>query len=274
MYTVQIASGQAEPTLVPNLALEQVMKAKGVSARKLARAIGVTEITVRRWLENVHIKVRLDNAQGAAHELGCTPHDLWPDQFPPAQQPEPAEDHTPVAFNPTLYASRTQVPITMWQNHFANAQSAIDILVFAATFLFDTLDDFTTTLTEAAQRGVQVRFLVGDPDGDNMRLRAQEEGIGESVKARSHNSVELLRPCTTTPGLDVRTHQTTLYTSIFRVDDDLIVNIHIYGSPGRDNPVMILSRRQEPRLWARFERAFTRVWDDAKPLAGSANPPL
>lgn len=274
MYTVDIVGGQAQSTVAPNRALQQVMKAKGFSARKLAKAIGVTEITVHRWLGNVHIKVRLDNAQGAAHQLGCTPHELWPGQFPTPQQPVPAEDHMPVPFNPTLYASRTQVPITMWHNHFANAQSAIDILVFAATFLFDTLDDFTTTLTEAAERGVQVRFLVGDPDGDNMRLRAQEEGIGESVRARSHNSVELLRPYATTPGLDVRTHQTTLYTSIFRVDDHLIVNIHIYGSPGRDNPVMIFSRQQEPRLWAKFERAFTRVWDDAKPLTGSANTPL
>lgn len=100
------------------------------------------------------------------------------------------------------------------------------------------------------------------------------EGIGESVRARSHNSVELLRPYITTPGLDVRTHETTLYTSIVRVDDNMIINFHIYGSPARHNPVMIFSRQQEPRLWATFERAFTRVWDDARPLASPANPPL
>jgi lambda repressor-like predicted transcriptional regulator len=269
---VEAIDGQAEPSLVPNVALDWAMKSKGVSARKLARAIGVTEITVRRWLENVQIKVRLDNAQAAARQLGCTPHDLWPDQFSASQEPSSTMGDKHVRFNPALYASRTEVPITVWQNHFDHARSAIDILAFAATFLFDTLDGFTATLADAARRGVQIRFLIGDPDGDNTALRGKEEGIGESVHARSHNSVELLRPYTTTPGLDVRTHETTLYTSIFRVDDDMIVNFHIYGSPGRDNPVMVFSRQQEPRLWATFERAFTRVWDNARPLTSPANP--
>jgi DNA-binding Xre family transcriptional regulator len=271
VQTVETIAGQAEPALVPNVALDLAMKGKRISSRKLARAIGVTEITVRRWLENVQIKVRLDNAQAAARELGCNPHDLWPDQFLPLREPRRTMGYTPVPFNPALYASRTQLPITLWQNHFSDSRSAIDILVFAGTFLFDTLDDFTATLTDAAGRGVQIRFLIGDPDGDNTALRGKEEGIGESVHARSHNSVELLRPYTTTPGFDVRTHATTLYTSIFRVDDDMIVNFHLYGSPGRDNPVMVFSRQQEPRLWATFERAFTRVWDNARPLT---NPPL
>lgn len=271
---MQTPGQEAKHTLIPNVVLQAAMTKKGISRRKLARAVKVEEITIKRWLENVHIKVRKENADAAARELGCTPHDLWPDQFPPSPQPPSTEDYIAVPFNPALYASRTQVPITVWQNHFADAQDSIDILVFAATFLFDTLDGFTSTLAESAQRGVHVRFLVGDPDGDNMVLRGEEEGIGESVRARSHNSVELLRPFTATPGLDVRTHETTLYTSIFRVDNQMIINFHIYGSPGRDNPVMIFSQQQEPRLWATFERAFTRVWDDAQPLSRPANPPL
>ena len=140
--------------------------------------------------------------------------------------------------------------------------------MFAATFLFDTLDGFTTTLVDAAQRGAQVRFLVGDPGADIMILRGEEEGIGDSVVARSRNSVELLTPHLHTPGVQVRSHRTTLYTSIFRVDDDMIINFHVYGSPGRNNPVMIFSRRDQPRLWATFEDAFTRVWDQAVPLPG------
>lgn len=61
-----------------------------------------------------------------------------------------------------------------------------------------------------------------------------------------------------TPGLNIRTHDTTLYTSIFRVDDAMIVNFHIYGSPGRNNPVLVLSRHHEPRLWATSNRPSPR----------------
>jgi len=45
----------------------------------------------------------------------------------------------------------------------------------------------------------------------------------------------------------------------------MLINFHVYGSPGRDNPVMIFSRTDEPRLWATFVDAFTRVWDQARP---------
>jgi hypothetical protein len=61
-------------------------------------------------------------------------------------------------------------------------------------------------------------------------------------------------------------HQTTLYTSMFRVDEHMMVNFHIYGSPGRNNPVIVFARAEEPRLWATLNRAFDRVWDNAKPL--------
>lgn len=67
-------------------------------------------------------------------------------------------------FTPTVYATRTQMLISLWQQHFTYAQHSIDILVFAATFLFDTVDGFIDTLIDAAGRGVAVRLLVGDPD--------------------------------------------------------------------------------------------------------------
>jgi hypothetical protein len=158
------------------------------------------------------------------------------------------------------------LPITAWQHHFAGATNGIDILVLAATFLFDTLEGFLETLLDAAARGVEVRFLVGDPDTPTMILRGEEEGIGEAVIARCRTSVELLAPYAGRPGLHIRTHDATLYTSIFRVDDTMIVNFHIYGSPGRNNPVLVLSHHHEPRLWATLEQAFTRVWDSATPL--------
>lgn len=259
--------GTAPPT-VPNIALQEAMRAKRMSARKLADLIKVAEKTVRRWLADADRKVQDFNAYAVADVLGCAPHDLWPSQYQPEPATQRPADAAPMTFNPTVYPTRTQVPITVWQDHFANASESIDILVFAATFLFDTLDGFTTTLADAAQRGAQVRFLVGDPGGDNMILRGEEEGIGDSVSARSRNSVELLTPHLHTPGLQVRTHATTLYTSIFRADNDMIINFHVYGSPGRENPVMLLSRTQSPRLWATFEQAFTRVWDHAHPLPG------
>ncbi|BBZ10776.1 hypothetical protein MBRA_09710 [Mycobacterium branderi] len=251
---------------IPNNRLMQRLQAKGLSPQRFATAMSVDVKTVRRWLSNTNYNIREDNARRAATLLGCTPHDLWPNQYSPTMASALATISPSGPFTATLYASRTQLPISAWQQHFADATTSIDILVLAATFLFDTLDGFLDTLLDAAARGVAVRFLVGDPDTATMILRGVEEGIGEAVIARCRTSVELLAPHAGTPGLDIRTHDTTLYTSIFRVDDAMIVNFHIYGSPGRNNPVLVLSRHHEPRLWATLEEAFTQVWDHATPL--------
>lgn len=252
--------------VIPNERLKQRLHAKGLSPARFARAIEVDLKTVRRWLANAHLSVREDNARRAADALDCTPHDLWPNQFAPSTISTMPTTISTAPFNATLYASRTQLPISAWRQHFAHANTCVDILVIAATFLFDTLDGFLDMLLDAANRGVQVRFLTGDPDSAAMTIRGAEEGIGEAVIARCRTSVELLAPYAGTPGLHVRTHDSTLYTSIFRVDETMIVNFHIYGSPGRNNPLLVLSRHHEPRLWATLEQAFAHVWDNATPL--------
>jgi len=233
--------------MIPNDVLRERIRGKRLSDRRFADGVGVSVKTVQRWLADVDHNVREENARRAADVLGCTPHDLWPRQYPPSAATVAAADRV-TPFTPLVYATRTQIPISRWQHHFADAQHFIDILVFAATFLFDTLEGFIDTLVEAAGRGVVVRFLVGDPDGANMALRGEEEGIGEAVRARSRTTVELLARYAPTVGIQIRTHQTTLYSSIFRVDDEMIVNFHIYGSPGRNNPVMVFARNDEPRL--------------------------
>jgi transcriptional regulator with XRE-family HTH domain len=216
--------------MIPNHALRERVRGRRLSDRRFADRVGVSLKTVQRWLADADHKVREENARRAAEVLGCTMHDLWPEQYPNSAGANPPAGRIK-PFMPTVYAARSQIPVSLWQQHFANAQHSIDILVFAATFLFDTVDGFVDILVDAASRSVAVRLLIGDPDGANMILRGEEENIGEAVIARCRTTAELLVPRATTPGLQIRTHQTTLYTSIFRVDDDLIVNFHIYGSP-------------------------------------------
>jgi len=43
-------------------------------------------------------------------------------------------------------------------------------------------------------------------------------------------------------GCEVRLHSTTLYASLFRYDDEILVNPHAYGEPGSANPVLHLRR--------------------------------
>jgi hypothetical protein len=117
-----------------------------------------------------------------------------------------------------------------------------------------------------------VRFLVGDPNAANVSRRGEEEQIGEAVVARCKMTLALLRPYAGTPGFDIRTHRSNLYASLFRVDDTVITNFHIHGSPGRENPVIVLHRHDEPGLWSVLEQSFSRIWDSGQAVQSTSKP--
>jgi hypothetical protein len=75
-----------------------------------------------------------------------------------------------------------------------------------------------------------------------------------------------LEPAFGVAGVEVRLHDTTLYNSIFRFDDDLLVNMHAYGAVAAKSPVMHLRRIAGGRLFPHYMASFERVWDEAEPL--------
>ena len=75
-----------------------------------------------------------------------------------------------------------------------------------------------------AEDGVQVRLLYGDPESDAVALRGAEEGIGDGLAARIRLALGYMREAFDEPGVSVRLHGTTLYNSLYRYDDELLVN--------------------------------------------------
>jgi hypothetical protein len=165
-----------------------------------------------------------------------------------------------------VYGSRADVPISVWKQLFENAVEHIDILVYGGTFLFDGLPRFTKILAAATKRGVAVRFIIGDPKSTAVAQRGEEERIGAALAARCQMTSARLQSLSDTPGLEIRTHTTPLYTSMFRADDTLIANPHLYGAPAGDNPAIVIKRDDAPDLWNDHRLAFERVWNTARPI--------
>ena len=65
-------------------------------------------------------------------------------------------------------------------------------------------------------------------------------------------------------GVEARAHDSTLYTSIFRFDDDVYANTHTYGAPANHSPMLHLHRIAGGRLFPHFMDAFERVWDGSR----------
>ena len=86
------------------------------------------------------------------------------------------------------------------------------------------------------------------------------------IGAKIRNVLALFRPLLEA-GAEIRLHGTVLYNSMYRADDDLLVNTHILGYVAACAPVLHLRRISGGNMVATYLDSFERVWADAAPLA-------
>jgi len=69
-------------------------------------------------------------------------------------------------------------------------------------------------------------------------------------------------------GVEVRVHETTLYNSILRSDETLLVNTHVYGTPAAQSPVATPAPRAR-RHGVRSVRRQLRAHLEREPALGA-----
>ena len=112
-----------------------------------------------------------------------------------------------------------------------------------------------------------MRIVLGDPDGPQAAERGEEEGIGDAMAAKIRNALALYRPLLAVENIEIRLHRTVLYNSIYRADEQLLVNQHTYGIPAAQAPVFCLSSTDDGEMAALYLESFERVWASAATLA-------
>ena len=97
--------------------------------------------------------------------------------------------------------------------------------------------DMLKALREKAEHGARVRLLFGDRDAPAVTQRSIDEGIGEhTIAAKIDRALAFFSGLGGAPGVEIRTHTTVLYNSIYRFDDQMIVNPHVYGKVASHPP--------------------------------------
>ncbi|MFC3688933.1 XRE family transcriptional regulator [Aquipuribacter hungaricus] len=240
-----------------NERLRAAITGSGSSFTDVGEAVGVDRKTVERWVgagRVPHHRHRVALAQ----LLGEDDVFLWP-QTATSQRSESASQAEFVA----LYPNRGSVSIDTWASLIDGATEAIDVLAFAGSFLHDAIPEFDERLIAAARRGVQVRLLFGDHEGDAVARRGEEEGIGDLLSARCRLTWNYLQGILPAPGVTARKHNATLYASVFRFDETLLANPHTYGAAASHSPVLHLRRLPGGRLFTTYMKSFDRTWDGA-----------
>lgn len=229
----------------------------GMSSTDLAAVVEVDPKTVERWVCSGRTPHQRHRRQ-AAKALGTDEVDLWPQLL--GHERMGTDSRSEVM---GVYPTRGDVPQELWRRLIDDATSNIDVLVYSGLFLLDNNPGLPAKLIERAAAGLEGRFLYGKPDSQPVAWRGKEEGIGENLAARIRLSLTYMQPVIGIPGLEIRQHETVLYNSIYRFDDELLVNTHVGGSPASQNPVIHLKQVEEETFFGQYMASFEHVWASA-----------
>ena len=241
-----------------NERLREAMHVAGVTPQDLAVELDVDPKTAERWTTLGRIPYRKHRHRIAAMVREREAY-LWPDALTDAQRDQVATSEIV-----KVYPRRSGIPADLWGHLFERADAYLDVLVYAGLFLPEQHPELVTALCQKAEAGARLRVLLGDPDSEAVTVRGREEGIGDSVAAKIRNVMSFYRPHVDHGCVDVRFHATTLYTSIYRFDDEMLVNMHVLGRPAAQAPTMHLRRLGAGDLFDTYATTFERVWADAR----------
>lgn len=202
-----------------------------------------------------------EEADGA---IGFVPEpSAAPDAEPARPQPE-ATGQTESTPGPVVafYQHRADTPKSLWMDLLRGARANIDLFANASLFLPEENPEAIEIIKQKAAGGVQVRIMLGDPDTPAMELRGQEERLFDAIPGRIRMALAYYRPLVGVDGIEFRLHATSLYNSIFRYDNQMLVNQHIYGTYGYIAPILHLRRMAGADLFETYMRSFELIWQE------------
>lgn len=241
-----------------NERLRAAIVENGLTAMTLATDLDVDIKTVHRWV-NGRIPYRRYR-YALASRLGVDEAYLWPDAIARDQVIAASESEI-VA----VYPHRSEVPRDVWRRLFDGAAEEIGVLVYAGLFLAEDAG-LQRVFRRKAKAGTRIRILLGDQDDKNISERGEQEGVGDAMAAKIRNALVLYRPLRDVEGIEFRMHRTVLYNSIYRADDQMMINTHVHGVTAPQAPVWHLRKVAGGELAKTYLDSFERVWQDAVPI--------
>lgn len=223
----------------------------------LATAVDVDPKSVERWITQDRVPHRGTRAR-VAKELGLDETYLWPSLLLEARASSAAQSELV-----QLWPTRDSVPGDVWRSLLARTQQRLEVLVYSGGFLVEAYG-VARDIARISHAGGQIRMLLGDSTSDEVARRAAGEGL-PTLPARAASTLDYLAEVSGLPGVEVRLHSTPLYVSIYRFDDEALVNPHTHGIGAKDSPVFHYQRVGGGSMFGYYERAFNRVWDVATP---------
>jgi hypothetical protein len=238
---------------MPNQRLRSALVARDMTTTGLAATVGVDPKSVERWLTQDRVPHRGTRAR-VASALGHEETYLWP-SLRMGQGATSATSSELV----TVWHTRDSIPGDVWRTLSTRVAHRLDVLVYSGGFVVEAYG-LPREIRRVSANDGQVRILLGDAGSEEVRRRGVAEGL-PTLPARAASTLDYLRDVRPLPGVEVRLHDVPLYASIYRFDDDMLVNPHTHGISAKDSPVFHYERVGTGGLFGYYEKAFDRVWE-------------
>ncbi|MFU8875509.1 DUF5919 domain-containing protein [Micromonospora sp. SL4-19] len=237
--------------------LRDALERSRVSPAELALLTECDVKTVSRWLAGrvPHPRTRFKIAKRLKEDEDY----LWPGAHRAVAE---ASDSAGMVH---LYPTRGAVPPNLWDRLLDGATAEVGILVYVGMFLTEK-PDLLDRLRRKSASGARIRILLGDRESSAVKQRSAEEGIGrETISAKIDQANAFFGLLSGVPNIEVRSHSTVLYNSIYRFDNDMIVNPHVYGKTAPMAPAMHLRKTATYGLFDTYSDSFEAVWGSTTP---------
>lgn len=110
-----------------------------------------------------------------------------------------------------------------------------------------------------ASSGVRVRIALADP-GSPHAVGGGLGGIDDAMASKIRKALALYRSLAGIRNLEIRLHRAKLYNSLYRADNNLLVNQHVHGVPAVNAPVFHLCCEVSSDIFRSYDESFSRIW--------------
>lgn len=240
-----------------NETLRRALFRSGMDDVTVAARLGVDPKTVRRWLDGRMPYPRL--RWQLASLLGADETDLWPELA--AARNAHARPSEVIA----VYPHRRSIRRDTWYQLFSSANAEIAILSYSGLFIAEDAQ-IAGVLAAKADAGVRVRIALLNPDPPQTAQRGHQPVIDATAAARIRQALSLYQPMMESPNTQIRLHGVILYNSLYRADNEMLVNQHMHGVAASNSPVLYLRSDGTGEMSTDYLRSFESIWATAVTL--------
>jgi transcriptional regulator with XRE-family HTH domain len=243
---------------VSNDRLRAALQTAGIDPEQLADAVGVDYKTVQRWISGRQPRGR--HRAAVATALGVTERELWPEA---AIEPKDGGGRMELI---GAFARSDDVLAPDWKTAITEAGERVDLLDYTLIHILGA-PGMRELLAAKAKAGCQIRLLISYATRARLAtdtpLDLPYEDDPPAAAMEIARSRAIINTLLEHENVHARKFAAMRFNTIVRVDQRMLVTLHLWGTAGEQAPLIHLRQLDHPGLFEQFAQHYQHIWEHA-----------